>query len=347
MSFIDATRQNRRKIGVIPFNGSQRASLDLPQTGILANLLIRVAGTLTITNGTGGATLNAAEYGKPFGLIDRVHLTANSGTEIINVTGKGLYLRNLIDINNYLDIPAANMTEAVSGNPVYQFGTSAGANTVEFTLKVPIAVNDRDPIGMILLQNRETLLTLALDWANPSNLFTLTGTASVAFTGNAYVTMEYFSVPLSDKDYPDLSVAHTLLEDTIAVPGTGDVQYTVPRGNIYQRLMHRVVLNGAPAGFDDVSQLTLQYNQSERPYQIDGQDALFIQRNRYKRDLPKGVYVWDFAYQGQPGYGGSRDLVNSRAITDFLSIVNVASSATLGTNNNFIYTVREQLVPLR
>lgn len=347
MSFQDATRQNRRSIGTIAFNGGQRASLDLPQTGILANLIVRVAGTLTITNGTGGATLNAVEMGKPYGLIDRLHLTANSGTEIVNVTGKGLYLRNLIDKNNYLDLAASVLPEAVTGNPVYQFGTAAGTNTVEFTLKIPVAVNERDTLGMILLQNKETLLTLALDWANPANLFALTGTATVAFTGNAYVTMEYFSVPLSDKEYPDLSVAHTLLEDQVAVPGTGDVLYTVPRGNIYQRIMHRVVLNAAPAGFDDVNTLTLQYNQSEQPYKLMGHDQLAIQRNRYKRDLPKGVYVWDFAYQGDPGYGGARDLVNSRAITDFLSIVNIASGATLGTNNNFIYTVREQLVPLR
>lgn len=347
MSFINATRQNRRKVFTMPFESGNRISKDLPSTGLLASLNIRVLGTLTVTNGTGAATLKTSQHGKPFGLIDRVHLTANSGTEIVNVSGIGLYLRNLMTDNSYLDVAASTLPEAVTGNPTYQFATAAGANTVEFNLKVPVAINDRDPVGLILLQSREVLMTLSLDWANPTNLFDLTGTASVAFTGNAHVTMEYFSVPLDPKDYPDLSVAHTLLEDAIDIAGVGDTTYTIPRGNIYQRMIHRVLLNGAPAGFDDVSQLVLQYNQSEQPYKIDGHDFLALQRERYKRDLPKGVFAWDFSYQGQAGLGGNRDLVNSRAITDFLSILTVAQTATLGSNNNKLYTVREQLVPLQ
>lgn len=347
MSFIQATRQNIRKLTTMKFESGQRKSYDLPRTGLLANLYVRVKGTLTVTPGTGAATLKANQYGKPFGLLERISLRANSGTELVNVSGQGLATRNLITAISSLDVPAANLQDAVAGNPVYQFGTASGANAVEFTLKVPIAINDRDPVGLILLQGGQILLTLSLDWANPSSLFTLTNDAAVTFDGDAHVTMEYFSVPASEQDYPDLSIAHTMLEDTIAIDGTGETQYTIPRGNIYQRIIHRVLLNDLPAGFDDVEQLIMQYNQSERPYQIDGHDFLTIQRERYMRDLPKGVYVWDFQYQGNPGLGGNRDLVNSKAITDFLSIVKIANAATLGSNNNKIVTVREQLVPLQ
>lgn len=348
MAFANATRQNRRKIFDLPYDTS-RVSKDLPATGLVANLYIRVKGVLTVTPGTGAATLKASQQGRPYGILDRIQLVANAGTSIVDVSGFGLYLRNLMTDNSYPDVLAANLPDylaADAGNPTYQFGTSSGANAVEYTLKVPIVNNDRDLVGLILLQNRETLMTLTLDWANISNLFTLTGTAAVTFTGNAAVTMEYYSVPLNTEDYPDLSVAHQMLEDKWDIDGTGDVQYTVPRGNIYMRMIHRVLLNDAPAGFDDVERLTLQYNQSEQPFLVEGHDQLAMQRERYKRDLPKGVYVYDFTYQGQAGLGGSRDLVNSRAITDFLSIVRIASAATLGTNNNKLMTVREQLVPL-
>lgn len=346
MAFLNATRQNKRKIKTIAFESGNRVSYDLPATGLLANLYVRVKGTLTITNGTGGATLKAAQQSRPFGLLDRIQLTANSGTDIVNASGFGLFLRNLMTDNAYPDIPAANTVEGETGNPVYQFASAAGANTVEFSLKIPVVNNDRDLAGLIMLQNRETLMTLTLDFANPTNLFTLTGTATVDFSGNAEITMEYFSVPADEKDYPDLSIVHTILEDKVDIDGTGDVQYTVPRGNIYMRMIHRAILNDAPAGYDDIDRLTLQYNQSEQPYMIDAHDVFVQQRERYKRDLPKGVLAWDFSYQGQAGLGGARDLVNSRAITDFLSIVRVASAATLGTNNNKLYTVREQLVPL-
>lgn len=350
MAFENATRQNRRKIFNLPYDSdNRRISKDLPATGLVANLYIRVKGVLTVTPGTGTATLKANQSGRPFGLLDRIQLVANAGTQIVDVSGFGLYLRNLMTDNAYPDVLAANLPDYVTadaGNPTYQFGTSSGDNAVEFTLKVPIVNNDRDLVGLILLQNRETLVTLTLDWANVSSLFTLTGNAAVSFAGNSTITMEYYSVPLNTADYPNLSVVHQMLEDKTDIDGTGDYQYTVPRGNIYMRMIHRVLLNDSPASADDIERLTLKYNQSEEPFFVEGRDQLAMQRERYKRDLPKGVYAYDFTYQGQAGLGGSRDLVNSRAITDFISMIHIGSGATLGTNNNKLMTVREQLVPL-
>jgi hypothetical protein len=346
MSFINATRQNRRKVGQLKFENGQRMSLDLPRTGLLANLMIRVKGKLTVTPGTGSATYKSENYNKPYALLDRIRLTANSGTEIVNVTGTGLAIRNMISEGSVMDLLGSVLPSGVSGSPVYQFGTSSGENNVEFSIKVPVAVNERDPIGMILLQNGETLITAGIDWANVANLFTLTGNAAVSFTGDAHFTMEYYSVPQSKEDYPDLSIAHTILEDRSDIDGTGEKTYTIPRGNIYQRIIHRVFLNGAPAGFDDIDKLKLIYNQSETPYELEAHDMYAIQRDRYRRDLPQATFVHDFSYQGVAGLGGNRDLVNSKAITDFNSIISVGTGATLGTNNNRLLTLREQLVPL-
>src|SRR6476619_1250734 len=154
MSFVNATRQNKRKIFTMAFDSGNRTSKDLPSTGLLGSISIRVTGTMTVTNGTGGATLNANQYGKPFGLLDRIHLTANSGTELVNLTGVGLFIRNMMTDNHYLDVVASTLPEAQSSNPTYQFsGATAGANPVEFTLKIPVMINDRDPVGLILLQS--------------------------------------------------------------------------------------------------------------------------------------------------------------------------------------------------
>ncbi len=346
MPFLNATRQNIRKIGTMDYEAGNKVTKDLPRTGLLANLYVRVKGTLTVTPNSGTASLKPEYYGKPYGLLDRLSLTANSGTDIVNTSGMGLAVRNMIAESSVLDLPANNLEEAVSGNPVFQFGTASGDNATEFTLKIPVMINDRDPVGLILLQNGETLMTLGLDWANPTNLFDLTSDATVSFSGKAHVTMEYFSVPANKEDYPDLSMAHTILEDKVDIDGTGDKEYTIPRGNIYMRVIHRAMLNASPAGFDDIDSLRLVYNQSESPYHLDAHDALTIQRDRYKRDLPQGVFAWDWAYQGIAGLGGSRDFINSKQITDFLSVVDVGSGATLGSNNNKLYTLREQLVPL-
>lgn len=346
MSFANATRQNIRNIATLPFLENQRVSKDIPKAGILANLYVRVKGKLKITPGSGAATLKTSQYGNPFGFVNKILLTANSGTEIVNISGQGLAIHNMVAIDSKMDIPAANLPYAVTGNPVYKFGTATGDNEVEFTLKVPIAINDRDTTGMILLQNGETLLTLNIDWANIPNLFTLTGDAKVEFTGQAFVTSEYYSVPADPKMYPDLSLVHTLIESMNDIDGVGQLTYTVPRGNIYQRMIHRFLINDAPAGFDDVESIKLVYNQSETPYHVFGHDQYMLQRMRYGRDLPQGVMAWDWSYQGLAGLGGSRDFINSKNITDFVSEINISNDAVLGTNNNKLITIREQLVPL-
>lgn len=348
MSFEKATRQNKRRVFTLPYDPQNRVSDQLPPTGLLANLYIRVEGTIT-TTGSGTMVQKAAGMGKPFSLIDRLQVTANGSTDIVSISGHGLFVRNLMTDNSYVDILAANMIEAESGNPIYQWSnTWAVATTypVAFTLKVPIVNNDRDLTGLIMLQNRETLVQVAIDWANISNLFTFTSTAAATFAGNAYVSEEYYQVPRDPHDYPDLSIIHKLSEDKVPIDGTGDFVYTVPRGAIFQRMIHRVVINDNPAAWTDITQVGLNYNLAETPYYMDYNDKLVEQRERYKRDLPKGTVAWDFSYQGQAGLGGSRDLVNSAGITDFTSLIRVASGASLGTNNNYVRTTHEQLVPL-
>jgi hypothetical protein len=96
MSFLTATRFNKRRIASIPYDAGNRVSYDLPATGLASNLYLRLKGTLTTTLGGGTATLKANQQGRPFGILDRIQLTANSGTDLVNVTGFGLFLRSLI-----------------------------------------------------------------------------------------------------------------------------------------------------------------------------------------------------------------------------------------------------------
>ena len=350
MPFEKATRQNKKKVFSLTYGGKGRVTEQLAPTGLLANIYLRFDGQLTTVKGTGAVTLKADQYGRPFGLFDRVLVVANGATDLVNVSGQGLFLRNVMTDNGYPDILAASMVEAETGNPVYRWPTSYSTDLtnepVGFTLKVPIANNDRDLVGLIMLQNRETLVELSIDFNAISDLFTLTNNAAVSLTGKVYVTLEYYNVPRAREDYPDLSLVHKLYEDRYPIDGTGEFQYTVPRGNIYMRMLHRVILNATPADYDDIEEVGLQYNLTDRPYYMDYADKLVEHRERYKRDLLKGTIAWDFSYQGQAGLGGTRDFVNSAGITDFVSIIKIASNATLGSNNNYLRTLHEQLVPL-
>lgn len=346
MSFAQATRQNWHSLTGMNYAAGQIASKDLPRVGLLARLLVVVKGTVTVAHAS-QTTVPKAEKG-PWALIKRIKLVANSGVEIFNTTGFGAYLLNAFKRQRYA------LDEAVANDDAFVFENAASsggvANKVQFAIEIPVALNERDPIGLILLQNQETLLTLQIEWADAG----LNGVLYTSLSGytlsnpsfTAYPLIEYFSVPARKEDYPDLSLLHQVIEERVNILGVGETYHSLPRGNIYVAILNYVEISGALAAATDVENWKLMYNQAETPYNVRGELFRALMRQRYGRFLGKGVYCWDFNYQGIPGLANSRDYINSAAITEFQQVLTVSPGATLGQNNNFINAVREQLVPL-
>src|SRR5215510_1386422 len=134
----------RRKIVQLPTQtrpvGGGTTSINLPKTGLLAAIVVAIrgsiAGTLTVPNALGMASI-----------ISRVRLTLNSGIDIFNVSGAGYHylLREALE-SEYTDIAGqSNARSAV---------TAAAFN---LDMLIPVAINMRDPLGLILLQNEQTL----------------------------------------------------------------------------------------------------------------------------------------------------------------------------------------------
>lgn len=347
MSFIDATRQNFTQLPAQAYTNEGRLYFDLPKVGLLSRLFLTVKGTMTVTPGTGSATLGER---KAFNMIKRIRLIANSGASIFDVSGYGTYL-----INNVLrkanEIKDSVVDEGIDAE-VYGAGVASGANAWKFGLEIPIAINERDPIGLVLLQNNATQLTLEIEF-NPvygANAviapIVVTGDAVASFAGNVGVMMEYFTVPRTKEDYPALNVVHQWLEQQDAIASAGAWNKALLRGNTYMRMIHYVTLNNA-LNTTDVDKLRVLYNQSEVPYTIDKLPQLFLQRSRYGKDLPKGTFVHDwYMSSGQVGLGTSRDFINSANVTEFQSEVTLASGASVPAGSSFINTITEQLIKI-
>ena len=58
-----------------------------------------------------------------------------------------------------------------------------------------------------------------------------------------------------------------------------------------------------------------------------------------------GAYFLDMFYQGIPGLGDERDILNGKATSELQLIPTVNSAATLGTNSRW-NTISRQLVKL-
>lgn len=344
LGFLKKTRQNLVPYAALSFTAGQNSPFELNRVGLIARIVLKISGVFTCAHAS--KTSFTKKMKAPWTLIDRIKINLNTGVNLVDCSGYGLYLRNLLYARNH------RIDEIIVGSDVYRFGnvvSSGGTvNNLDFVLEIPVAINDRDPVGFLMMQSQEIVANVRIDWAAALADVLMTDVdvvvSAVAITATPLI--ELFSIPSSAADYPDTSLVHQIFEDMQPISTTGEQKYTVPRGGIYMKIIHSVELNAALAGLTDIDEMTLTYNQNQTPYEISAQLQRYEQLRKYGRILPDGCFVWDFFYQGIPNLAGFRDLINSGAVTEMWSKPYVASGATLGSGTNKLFTVREQLAPI-
>lgn len=300
-----------------PAGGGSSPAVQLPKTGILARIFLAIrgsiAGSLTAPNALGMASI-----------LSRVRLTANSGVDMFNISGAGYHyiLRELLE-SEYIDLfGQSNARSAVT------------ATSFNLDMVIPMALNLRDMIGVIALQNEQTILSLAVDWLADASVAT---GATVTATITPY--LELYTVPVDPADWPPFNVVHNILEDTQAVAATGDFVYNWPRGNTYLQIGHG--LGFGAAGADSFNRFRIRVNQSD--YLQDSDIPYLDMEHRFFRGRarPAGTVNVDFlASSGLGNYGLARDFYDSTKVTDLASVLTATAIGTL-------YTVRRQLVVLQ
>jgi hypothetical protein len=311
----------RRKIVQLPTQtrptGGGTTAINLPKTGLLGSIFLAIrgsiAGTLTSPNGLGFASI-----------ISRVRLTLNSGIDLINLSGAGYHylLREVLE-SEYVDI---------AGQSNARSAVSAAAFNLDMVL--PMAINMRDPLGLVMLQNEQTLLTLNIDWLADANVAT---GATVTATAIPYI--ELFTVPVDPADYPPINILHQILEDQQAISGAQDWVYNWPRGNTYLQVLHGVGIGAA--GTDTFSKVAVRVNQSDylQNSDIPFRDMEF-RRLRGRARQAGGIYLDLLGTSGLGNYGLTRDVFNSQLVTDLATVITTTGAATA-------YNVRRQFVVLQ
>lgn len=234
------------------------------QTGIIAQLLVRVTGVVTTTLGTGTvATTNQW----PYGLAKQVRFTANGQSNLINVPGVWLKAREMSrttlndrGVNRVARI--AQPAAAVNNGNAYQ-GTLSLANEVwgnstaneaigpevtaiaddeyffDITYVVPIAFDEQTLVGSIFAQTQATELALSIDWANLSDLFVFTGTGTATVAATYSVEGIVYDIPQVGGQIvvPNLSMFHSYILTRNTAISTGDNEYTLPGQGVGRQLM--------------------------------------------------------------------------------------------------------------
>ncbi|MEM4360273.1 MAG: hypothetical protein QXT45_07055 [Candidatus Bilamarchaeaceae archaeon] len=299
--------------------GGGSVSWELPRSGLLGAIHITIRGQIT------GTLSNQNPLGMA-SIIRRVRLSLNNGYDVINISGAG-YVYLLSDmLNDYRNVLNANNGRA-----------AVSATNFNLDMLLPVAFNIRDAIGLIPLQNVQTLATLIIDWEADATV-----ASGATVTGSATPTLWIFELPADPKDYPPLNVLHLTIEDSQAAASAGEQTYAWPLGNVYTGVYHLITGTTWTRAVLRAQQSVTWYDFTPTTH------SLWFETLVGRGVSLTGALTGDdrrifFDLAGSDGlgtFGTERDSVNSANYTDLSSLITTAGAGT-------IRTVRRSLAYLR
>lgn len=302
---------------------------DLPGRGLLAEIEIVFTGTLTVTIGTGGVT--ATDYW-PYGLLDNIRFSVN-GSNLLNANGMSYDFRRQVISRKAVD--------AMTVSP-----SAAGPNTVEIHWVLPVADNMMNLWGAILTQSDDLYARLDYTVASNAKLFTMTGTATAAITGNIQLTYYAYDVPIVPIQgqgergvLPDTDVLHRFSEFSVPVVSNGDTELRLQQtaGEV-ERIYLFLDNVGSLMDPSTWNTIRFQFAETEEPTTWGAKQLLSRNARNYLNRITPKCAVIDFAYWNQ-----RRDALYPKGVANPKVIVNIPSTITPNAGAR-LYGVQESLV---
>ena len=314
--FSMSTRQNLQMIAkqstTTPNTSIQ---FTLPKARLLSNIFVRIKAKVKVTHAS--KTSIANDFLNPYRIIRRYSLDLNNGFAPYAISGDGLMLMNMIQPNANICMEESDYFKCANS---FTASSTGADNDFYFTVQLPVTLNQRDPVGLILLQSDQTVVDLRLDVGTPAEMFTgnTDGFTFELVSLEAMPMLETFSIPASASAYPDLSVLKLVQDRTDTITSAGQQIVKLSTGTIYRKLVLYITdENGDPADADFVtSNLELVFNQADTNYSVNAE--MLRAKNAYDLGYktPEGVFIFDFSNQGFPNFGGVRDYVDTERLTE-------------------------------
>lgn len=331
LDFDKFTRQKHAPLPAQAFAYGATLAFPIPRVGLLQGVIVTLRGTSLVLTGAA----NAFGY---CSLARRLRLTLNSGIDLDNFSGPGYHYGIRPNLDNTFDpLPTPPNVTSTGRSAI------ASGQTFAVDFYIPVTPNLRDAIGLLMLQNEQTLATLNFECETQANI---AGT-TLTFTGTPSVTVYpvWMTLPARQEDMPDLSMLHQILEETTTIAAVGDAPYVWPRGNIYLQMLHLVTANVAglsTATFtDSFSRSRIVVNQSDTLYDYDIPSLDVRTSTQLGQARIVGTIPFNFmASAGLGMYDKPRDTIDSANYTDLRTLI--TSTIAAGT----IFHIRRQLVPL-
>lgn len=318
--FSSATRQNYQMLpNVTVTSGATTMQFSLPKSRLLSKIYLRVSAVVNVKHAS-KTTIAGDEY-TPYKVIRKCNLDLNNGFAPFTVSGTDLAIYNSVDRNAKKIYEKSNYRNA-SETGEYVASPEGTDNAFDYVLELPVTLNPRDPIGMILLQNDQTNVTLNVDIANGVDIFAGTDTTGYEVTIKKVVgevCLETFSIPANEMAFPDLTVLKLVNGRTDSMPAVGQQIIKLATGTIYRKLVVQILdEDGKAVPETDLTNIELVFNQADVNVSISPAMLRAINTAELGYELPKGVYVFDFSAGGNlPNYGSTRDFIDTDKLTEF------------------------------
>lgn len=342
-NFAMMTRQNLQMLPKQTVtDGATTMQFNLPKARLLSKIMMRVSAKVKISHAT--STSYACDDITPFKILRRISLDCNNGFSPFIISGEQLATYNLIHVHPETMKHDNSNSQAYIYSPDSFTVSSTGTSTeMAITCELPIAINDRDAVGLILLQNDQTNVTLTVDVANGSELVDNTSGYTVDIEKVEVTPMvETFSIPNVGDAVPDISVLKLVSGRVENFAGSGQNVIKLNTGTIYRRIIFKITdADGDAFADSDISgNIDLVFNQADANYSITPEMLRQLNTRMLGYELPKGFYCFDFANCGNgTGYSGTRDYIDTANLTEFWLRFN-------STNGGKITIVTETLTRL-
>ena len=319
MLFGAATRQHFQMLGMQEVTGNaQTISYRIPKARILQGMKILVEGKLNIAHASNTAKNHNGKLDL-YRCIRRLNVDFNNGFSPIVVSGEDMALVNMLYPNPEMILKSEDNSTLATATEKWACSPEGTDNDFSFVLDVPLAINYRDPVGLVLAQNAETNIDLTIDIANAADMIYNAADFTCKFTSLKVTPMvATFSIPSDTRAFPDMSVLK-VVDSRNETFTTGQSYIKLPTGMIYRKLIFKFEnTSGLPLDLEHItSNIELVFNTADVPYSISPKMLKAVNKMQAGTVYPDGCVYFSFDYQGINGYGGSRDYIDAERITEF------------------------------
>lgn len=297
----------------------------LDAKGYLGGIRLLVTGTETTVNADPTA---AGDW--PWNLFATINLRDSNGGMLKNLKGYSAFIAN-----RYFQPLLERDLSAIGDTRAYTVSISAvQANTIRFSLDLPVEAGTRDNLGLVPNQNAAFNYFLSLGIAQESDVVSTVANASWDLT--VQPAYDYYTVPANLRADgsaqasapPFAGIIRQVWDEPVNVNASSENRINLTPGRVVRNLAFIARTSAGARVSGGITRIKLYYGDDTLLKEWTEMDLLTEHYYRFGDVLPTGVYVITQVADndGLVGADFRRDVLDSRRLAQMYALVTTAAT---------------------